>query len=142
MHQYSILYKVKLTPLLVWVTLLLMASISWAQIDTEHHFENSQDRIRYQQLLSELRCPKCQNQSLLGSDAGIAGDLRNKVFELMQQDMNNEEIKHYLQQRYGDFVLYEPPVKTSTLALWSMPFILILIIVMITFKFLRRNTNA
>ncbi len=128
---------------LLIVSVLLSVSLwSYAQIDTDQYFSTNEQRIRYNQLLEELRCPKCQNQSLSASDAGIAGDLRNKVYELMQQGMDDEAIKKYLQQRYGDFVLYEPPLKTGTLILWTMPFLLIIFIAFISFKFINKQNRA
>ena len=77
-------------------------------------------------LAEELRCLVCQNESLASSHAALAEDLRREVRELMQKGMSDQEIKDYLVARYGDFVLYEPPVKGSTLVLWLGPFALLL----------------
>lgn len=77
-------------------------------------------------LAENLRCLVCQNESLASSHAELAEDLRREVRELIQKGMTDQEIKDYLVARYGDFVLYEPPVKKSTLILWMGPFVLLL----------------
>ena len=76
-------------------------------------------------LAEELRCLVCQNESLASSHAELAEDLRREVRELMQKGMSDQEIKDYLVARYGDIVLYEPPMKSSTLLLWLGPFALL-----------------
>jgi len=77
-------------------------------------------------LAENLRCLVCQNESLASSHAELAEDLRREVRELMQKGMTDQEIKDYLVARYGDFVLYEPPMKSSTLLLWLGPFALLI----------------
>ncbi|GAP67249.1 C-type cytochrome biogenesis protein [Mizugakiibacter sediminis] len=84
-------------------------------------FKDAQQRERFQKLTSELRCLVCQNESLNDSNADLARDLRHEVFQLMQQGKSDAEIKQYLVARYSDFVLYDPPLKTSTLLLWFGP---------------------
>lgn len=76
-------------------------------------------------LAEKLRCLVCQNESLASSHAELAEDLRREVRELIKKGMSDEEIKAYLVARYGDFVLYEPPVKSYTLLLWFGPFALL-----------------
>lgn len=76
-------------------------------------------------LSKELRCLVCQNETLADSQADLAKDLREEVREKMRQGMSDVEIKHYLTQRYGDFVLYKPPVKSITWLLWFGPFVLL-----------------
>ena len=88
-------------------------------------FTNAEEEARYQQLTAELRCVVCQNQNLADSDAPLAQDLRNEIHTMMQAGRSNDEIKQFLIDRYGDFVLYKPPVKGNTLALWLMPAILL-----------------
>lgn len=77
-------------------------------------------------LAENLRCLVCQNESLASSHAELAEDLRREVRELMRKGMSDQEIKDYLVARYGDFVLYEPPMKNYTLLLWLGPFALLL----------------
>ncbi len=87
-------------------------------------FENQQQQDRFDQLTKELRCLVCQNQNLADSDAPLAHDLRQEVFEMLQTGQSNDQIKQFLVQRYGDFVLYRPPVQTNTYLLWLAPLLL------------------
>ncbi len=82
---------------------------------------------RVVKLTSELRCLVCQNQSLADSHADLAIDLKNQVRSQMQAGKSDAEIRDYMVARYGDFVLYDPPFKSSTLLLWAGPFALLLI---------------
>lgn len=84
-------------------------------------FRDRAEEQRFQQLTAELRCVKCQNQSLADSNAPIAHDLRREVFDLMHEGRSDDEIKAFLSQRYGDFVLYSPPVAGDTLLIWIAP---------------------
>lgn len=91
-------------------------------------FESAQQEQEYRQLVAEFRCPKCLNTSLLGSDAPIAKDLRQAVYRLaIEEGRTNAEVRDYLQARYGDFVLYSPPLRPSTLVLWFGPLLLLII---------------
>jgi cytochrome c-type biogenesis protein CcmH len=80
---------------------------------------------RYQVLVNELRCLVCQNQTIADSNAPLASDLRNKVREQLVAGRSNAEIYDYVTERYGDFVLYRPPVRASTWLLWFGPFVLL-----------------
>ncbi len=76
---------------------------------------------RYQVLIEEMRCPKCQNQNLAGSDSPVAQDLRREIRRLLEEGFTDQEITEYMVARYGDFVLYRPPVQRNTMALWIAP---------------------
>lgn len=80
---------------------------------------------RLKQLASELRCLVCQNQTLADSNAPLAEDLRREVREMIAKNMSDQEIIEFLVSRYGDFVLYRPPFKTTTVLLWAGPFVLV-----------------
>jgi cytochrome c-type biogenesis protein CcmH len=82
--------------------------------------------LRLKKLETELRCLVCQNQTLADSPAGLAGDLRREIRMLADQNKSNEEIKEHLRVRYGDFVLYRPPVDNKTYLLWFGPFSLLI----------------
>lgn len=85
-------------------------------------FENPADEARYRALIAELRCPKCLNTNLAGSDAPIAQDLRRTVHRLLTEErMSDADIRAWLQARYGDFVLYDPPFRPDTWVLWLGP---------------------
>lgn len=84
-------------------------------------------RERYHRLAEELRCLVCQNQTLADSNAELAADLRHQVEDQILAGRSDDEIKAYLVQRYGDFVLYRPPMKGNTWLLWLGPFALLLV---------------
>lgn len=108
--------------------LCVTASIS-AQVQGSKEplvFASAQEQERFNRLTTELRCLVCQNQNLADSDAPLAHDLRTEVFNMMQQGLSDDQIKQFLVERYGDFVLYLPPVKGNTLLLWAAPAILLL----------------
>lgn len=110
------------------VTALLAIVVSLSVMAQEPLvFENQQQQDRFDQLTKELRCLVCQNQNLADSDAQLAHDLRREVHELLLSGRNNDEIKQFLVDRYGDFVLYRPPVQTNTYLLWLAPLLLLLI---------------
>lgn len=88
-------------------------------------FKDTAEEQRFQALTRELRCLVCQNESLADSNAGLAKDLRNEVFEQVRAGKSDDEIKEYLVARYSEFVLYDPPLKASTLVLWFGPFLLL-----------------
>ncbi len=93
-------------------------------------------------LSKELRCLVCQNETLADSQADLAKDLREEVREKMQQGMSDAQIKTYLTQRYGDFVLYKPPIKSITWLLWFGPFLLLAAGALALILFLRKQTRA
>jgi cytochrome c-type biogenesis protein CcmH len=103
-------------------------------------FEDAAQEERYNQLTLELRCLVCQNQNLADSDAPLAQDLRREIHEMMVGGQSDEQIKSFLVDRYGDFVLYRPPMQGNTLALWVMPVLLLLGGAVVVF-FTVRNRN-
>ncbi|TBU74556.1 cytochrome c-type biogenesis protein [Phytopseudomonas daroniae] len=102
------------------ILLLALGGVAQAAIDT-YEFASEAERARYRQLTEELRCPKCQNQNIADSDAPIAMDLRAEIYRMLEAGDSNAEIIDYLVARYGDFVLYKPPVTHRTLLLWYGP---------------------
>jgi cytochrome c-type biogenesis protein CcmH len=90
-------------------------------------FDDATQEARYRALTEEFRCPKCLNTNLAGSDAPIAADLRSTVHRLILEGASDQAIRDYLQSRYGDFVLYDPPVRRGTLLLWVAPVLLLAI---------------
>jgi cytochrome c-type biogenesis protein CcmH len=82
---------------------------------------------RYERLTQELRCLVCQNQTIADSNASLAQDLRREVRELMMEGKTDTEIDDFLTARYGDFVLYNPPVKPRTYLLWAAPGLLVIL---------------
>ena len=104
----------------------LAASGPACAIDTQVAFEDPTLQARYEVLTQELRCPMCQNNSLADSNAGIAADLRAQLRELIRSGKSDDEIRAFMVARYGDFVLYKPPVTTRTYLLWASPVLLLL----------------
>ncbi|WP_018411109.1 cytochrome c-type biogenesis protein [Methyloversatilis thermotolerans] len=92
---------------------------------------------RVQKLGEELRCLVCQNQNIADSHADLALDLKQQLREQIAAGRSDDEIKQYMVDRYGDFVLYRPPLKTSTLLLWAGPFVLLLVVVVLLLRRLR-----
>lgn len=90
-------------------------------------FASAEHEERYKELTLELRCLVCQNQNLADSDAPLAQDLRQEIFDMMQAGKDDEQITSFLVERYGEFVLYRPPVTGNTLALWVLPGVLLLV---------------
>lgn len=85
------------------------------------HFDNDTQEQQFRELTMQLRCPKCQNNSIADSNSMIASDMRQKVYELMQQGQTKEQVVDYMVDRYGYFVTYEPPITPFTLLLWLLP---------------------
>ncbi|MFI8416781.1 cytochrome c-type biogenesis protein [Serratia sp. NPDC078593] len=109
--------------------LILCALLSWhaaAAIDN-YTFDSVAQEQQYRALTEQLRCPKCQNNSIADSNAIIAADMRTKVYELMMQGQSKQQIIDYMVARYGNFVTYEPPVTPATLILWLGPVLFVLI---------------
>ena len=108
------------------VLMLLFGGLLHAQAIEPMPFANHAQELRFQRLTAQLRCPMCQNETLADSDAPIARDLRNQIFQLMQHGQSDAQIKHYLVDRYSDYVLYDPPVKPATWLLWFGPLLILL----------------
>lgn len=105
-------------------------------------FRSEEERARYQSLVEELRCTVCQNESLSASTAPLARDIRMQVFDMLQEGESNSEIRKFMVERYGDFVLYRPPFARHTLLLWAGPGLLLLIGLMTAFFVIRKRRQA
>ena len=104
------------------------------------------DPVAEQRLISiseEMRCLVCQNESLAGSRSDLANDLRREIRTLIKEGKSDEQIRSFMVERYGDFVLYRPPVKPITWLLWIGPFVILLVGIGFLFSYLRRrNANV
>ncbi len=103
--------------------------------------ETPQQDAQFIHLLRELRCLVCQNQDLADSNAGLAKDLRNEVYGLVKAGKTDSEIVHYLTARYGDFILFKPPVKSITALLWYGPAFFMLLGLLIFWRTCFKRTN-
>jgi cytochrome c-type biogenesis protein CcmH len=112
---------------LTLVPLLLALALPMTQASTlaEYEFDDPADEQVFRELIEQLRCLVCQNESLAGSQAELAHDLRNEVYQMMRAGKDKQQIIDFLVARYGDFVLYSPPLKPSTYLLWFGPFLLV-----------------
>ncbi len=122
------------------IVLIAISTTLHARIET-HMFNTPEDEARYQTLTEELRCLVCQNQNLADSNAELAQDLRRQTYEMVQAGKSNEEIVDFMVERYGDFVLYRPPFRTTTLLLWLGPFLILGVGVIILLNFIRRRAK-
>jgi len=129
--------KISLISGLIVLLMALAASINAA--DDPLEFTDPAQEQRYMALIEGLRCLVCQNQSLADSNADLAQDLRQEVYRLFMEGDNNEDIIKYLVARYGDFVLYRPPFKSTTYLLWLAPIIFLMIGICITIIFVRKQ---
>lgn len=107
------------------IGLFLSSSLSAEMVDT-FQFHSDEARIRAVSLAKSLRCPQCQNQNLVESNATQAYALRLEVYELVNQGKSNDEIVQMMVSRFGQFVSYQPQLNSQTWALWGMPFLLLL----------------
>ena len=126
---------------LLWMVLL--APMAWAAPIDSFSFEEQQQEDRYKRLIEEIRCVKCQNTTIAGSNADLARDHRMKVYEMMKQNKSDREIREWFVVRYGDFVLYRPQVDSRTWLLWGLPLLLVPAgIVLLMMQMRRRRTHA
>lgn len=112
--------------LLVILMLMMTCAFAHAGIDA-FDFKTPADEARYRNLIDELRCPKCLNTNLSGSDSPIAADLRKEVHRLVTDGQSDDEIRTYLVDRYGDFILYRPRLSLWSGALYAAPAVLVLV---------------
>ena len=101
-------------------------------------FDNKSDEVLFYSLLDELRCPKCQSSNLSGSNSLISNDLKREVYELVLDDNSSDEIKSFLVKRYGNFIIYNPPLEPATYILWFGPFLLLIMAALIIYLLRKR----
>ena len=107
--------------------LIFIVSVSFAATKEAYPFPTHVQSQRFSYLIKEFRCLVCQNEDLADSNAKLAADLRGQIYTMVQANKSDADIKHYLISRYGDFVLYKPPLQANTLVLWFGPIIFLLI---------------
>lgn len=120
---------------------LLYAGFALA-IDSEPPFTDSSLQARYEQLTHEFRCLVCQDETVADSNAELAADFRRQIHGMVEAGKSDAEIRQYMVTRYGNFVLYKPPVQGSTAILWAGPFILLLLALAIVARVVRRRAQA
>jgi len=122
------------------LTLVILPG-SVAAIDT-YQFDNDVLKDRFHRLNEELRCPKCQNQNLAGSNSPISRDLRAQVYRLLNEGKSDDQIKMYLVERYGEYILYRPKWSKYTWMLWLAPVLLLAIGIAIVLTIIRRSAAS
>ena len=111
-----------------WLMMIAALAVTpVAAIDTGKAFDDPELQARYEKLISEVRCLKCQNQSIKDSNVFLASDLRREIRRLIAEGKTDPEIVDFLVTRYGEFALYRPRTSGKTLVLWLAPFLLVLL---------------
>lgn len=121
--------------------LLILTGTACAGVEARKLADSEQQKV-YENLTSELRCLVCQNQTIADSNAELAADLRRQVYEMLEQGKSKQDIIQFMTDRYGDFVLYNPPFKAKTGVLWLGPVVFLLIGLVAVFLFARRKKTA
>lgn len=119
--------------------LFLMFTSAAAAIDAEEAFEDPVLQARYEHIIDEVRCLKCQNQTIKDSNAFLAADLRREIRRMLDEGLSDTEIYDFLVARYGEFALYRPRASGKTLILWIAPAILLLGGVFMLVQILRKR---
>lgn len=123
---------------LLLIGLLLVVNSALAVVET-YEFSDDTYRERYLHFTQVLRCPKCQNQNLADSNAPIAADLRRELHRLLEEGKSDTDITDFMVLRYGEYVLYDPPLESRTLLLWLGPVVLLMIGVVVVVLIARRG---
>jgi len=118
--------------------LLLLIQTTFAESIEAKDFESLDQESRYQALIEDIRCPVCQGQSIEGSNSSLAKDLREQVRQMILSNKSNKEIYQFMVDRYGDFVVFKPPINWKTYLLWFAP----LVFLVFCLIYLIRSTRA
>ncbi|MDH5766625.1 MAG: cytochrome c-type biogenesis protein CcmH [Gammaproteobacteria bacterium] len=131
-------FKLSISKIFLALFILSLPAISYAKVEA-YSFDNPEQENTYKQLIAELRCLVCQNQNLADSNAELAQDMRRKTYDMVKQGKAADEIVDFMVARYGDFVMYRPPVKSTTLLLWFGPVVLFFIALSIVIVIYRKQ---
>jgi len=129
---------------LLVLLLVFFSPVLMAVVET-YDFSSEENRQRYHTFVQELRCPKCQNQNLDGSNSPIAKDLRRELHRMLEEGQDDKQIVDYMVDRYGEFILYRPRFNPETAALWLAPGIFLvlgLFLVLMVFKRQKEPVDA
>lgn len=126
--------------ILLFITFISFNLSSFAAIDS-YQFDNMEQERAFQDLAKQLRCPKCQNQNILDSNAGLALDMRNKTYEMVKAGRSEQQVIDYMVARFGNFVRYDPPMTPATIFLWLGPLFFILMGVVFLIRFSKKSNQ-
>ena len=132
----------KSLPWVLGVTLLLVLSSPAPAVIETYEFSDPAEETRYQNMIAQLRCLVCQNQNLADSNADLAKDLRARTYQMISAGSTDDEIAEFMTARYGDFVLYRPPLRLRTALLWLGPFAILLVALVIFFFTVRKSRTV
>ena len=121
--------------------IFLLIQSSYAETIEAKEFTSFEQEKRYQGLIEDIRCPVCQGQSIGDSNSSLALDLREQVRIMILNNNTNDEIYSFMVQRYGDFVIFKPPIKPATYMLWFAPFIFLFICLFLLFRSIRARSK-
>jgi cytochrome c-type biogenesis protein CcmH len=130
---------------LILTALILTSMAFWSNAYAaieNREFETTDQEALYKELIFELRCPKCQNQNIADSNAELATDLRDKVYDMVSDGKNKNEITTFMLDRFGEFVLYKPQFEPKTWLLWLGPFFLLAIVLIAVWRLVQKNAKA
>ena len=119
---------------------LTLSPATQAATLADYSFDEPGKAEDFRAIIEEMRCLVCQNESLAGSNAELAIDLRNEIYEMMKSGQEKQDIINFMVARYGDFVLYSPPLKPTTYPIWFGPLIVFLIGGVVLFRILKRKS--
>ncbi len=128
--------------LLTLLVLLMVAGLAQAGAIEVREFDDPVMEQRYRSLTASLRCPTCENQAIDDSDAPVSGDMRDRVYLLLQEGVSDIEIREHMVQRFGDYVLYNPRLEGRTLLLWGLPAGLVLLGAILVVLIVRSRKSA
>ena len=131
--------KSKIFIIIISICLIQFFSNNSYAVEPDEMLENKKQEMRARNISKNIRCMVCQNQSIDESIAPLAKDLRILIRNKIKDGKNNEEIYNFLTERYGDFILLKPPFKLSTLALWILPFIFLVIGIFVVFSYNKKS---
>ena len=129
----------KIFIIILFISLIQAFSNNTYSVEPDEILKNQQQELRARNISKNIRCMVCQNQSIDESNASLAKDLRILIRSKIQEGKKDEEIYKFLTDRYGDFILLKPPFKLSTLALWVLPFIFLIIGIFVIFFHNRKS---
>ena len=118
---------------------LLLIQTPFAESIESNDFDTIEQQGRYTQLIENIRCPVCQGQSISGSNSELAKDLRKKVREMILDSRSDADIYLYMVERFGDFVVYKPPLNIKTFLLWFAPLLVMALSLFFLFRSTRQN---
>ncbi|MET0065225.1 MAG: cytochrome c-type biogenesis protein [Candidatus Thiodiazotropha sp.] len=122
--------------------LIISAPTLMASTLAEYTFEDPHRHDEFRSIIEEMRCLVCQNESLAGSNADLAVDLRNEIYDMMKQGHGKDDIIKFMVARYGDFVLYNPPLKPTTYPIWFGPLIIFVVGALVLLRILKRKSRS